>query len=123
MEEAVGALESELPLYVLGGWGGVTKLIADALSGRWPNEFELEWQLQHNAPLVELKTACEIAGAQRELDQEFARARKALDGVLDDARWPDNGLSVEENRTLFETESITEARRLLRKGLEFVRGN
>ena len=63
-----------MPLYVLGGWGGVTKLIADALSGRWPNEFELEWQLQHNAPLVELKTACEIAGAQRELDPVFARA-------------------------------------------------
>jgi hypothetical protein len=49
LEEVYLALESDIPIYLIGGFGGVAKKIANLLSGNIPKEFSIEHQSQNNS--------------------------------------------------------------------------
>lgn len=125
VEEVVGAIEAGRPVYVLGGWGGAARLIARVLrDGTLPPELTLDWQRRNHPKLKELEAACKEAGEADRVVMAFERAHETLvNAARGGEAWPDNGLSREENERLMSTESVTEARRLLRRGAHAVWGN
>ena len=115
LEEALLALRSGKPLYLIGGFGGCTRLIIDALKGSAPEAFTEAFQTQdpvykaiverYRADAAEKKTkAIDYAGELQFLES------KGAPGL-------DNGLSVDENEFLFASENLPEIVYLLLKGL------
>lgn len=113
LEEAYLALENEIPIYLIGGFGGVAKKIVDLLHGNTPKEFSAEYQSKNNG----FKTLYEYyktKGEEDEINYEKINSlfiEKGIDGL-------DNGLSVDENRKLFESKNIYEIITLIFKGIQ-----
>jgi hypothetical protein len=125
VEEAWRALQAGHPLYVVGGFGGAARLVADILENdELPRELdEATW---NNKPawnqlvatldsdpavaMLELpRTQMELAAAVRACGKPF---------LADDAaalKW--NGLTLDENRTLFRTRDTLTIASLVLKGL------
>lgn len=115
LEEALLALRSGRPLYLVGGFGGCTRLIIEALKGRLPDAFTEAFQIKdpvykaivelYRAEAAEKKTtAIDYAG-----ELQFLKS-KGVAGL-------DNGLSVDENEFLFTSENLPEIVYLLLRGL------
>jgi hypothetical protein len=123
-EEALVTLQLRRPIYILGGFGGATEILANSIlaSGNdRPQELTLEWHKQRNASLLKLidsasqfTAPANLAGLERSLDALFAfvlQARADLSGTLQ------TGLSEQETRELLTTSNISNAIHLVRKGL------
>lgn len=123
-EEALVTLENRRPLYILGGFGGASEVLANALlttgSDR-PAELTLGWLSSRNS---ELPTLLQIAD-QTELPSEARSTSVMLDALFafaESARSNpsavlNTGLDDEETHELLTTRSITTAVNLVRKGL------
>jgi len=133
-EEALLAWERDppLPVYILGGFGGAARALAEALLAHPdhdPRLFTLEHHRQRTAKLRPL-----LFHHQRDADpsrhglpdrrydalqQTLARLRDNARDRADDDAWPglDNGLSLEENRRLMLSGDLTEVEGLLLRGL------
>lgn len=124
-EEALLSLESRSPIYLLGGFGGATEALAEALlaapSAAKPDALREAWQRQNTPLLARLQDACasnphpasvrktsELLSA---LDAAISKAQGNLDKALN------NGLSLTENETLLTTRDMREALGLVHKGL------
>ena len=116
LEEALLALRSNKPVYLIGGFGGCTRLIVDTVKGGTPEAFTEAFQ-QRQDPLYEglaaryqdassqgRTTAIDYAG-----ELEYLRQR-GVGGL-------NNGLSEAENEVLFVSRSLPEIVYLLLKGL------
>ena len=115
LEEALMALRSGQPLYLIGGFGGCTRLIIEALKGSVPDAFAEAFQTKdpvykaiaerYRADAADKKTnVIDYAG-----ELQFLKS-KGVAGL-------DNGLSVEENEFLFTGENLPEIVYLLLRGL------
>ena len=115
LEEALLALRSGRPLYLIGGFGGCTRLIIEALKGGLPDAFTEAFQIKdpvykaivdrYRTDAAEKKTtAIDYAG-----ELQFLKS-KGVAGL-------DNGLSVDENEVLFTSENLPEIVYLLLRGL------
>ena len=114
-EEALLAIRSGKPLYFIGGFGGCTRFLVDALRGGTPDAFSEAFQRQdplyeaidqrYRADAADSKTTpIDYAG-----ELKFLQA-KGTGGL-------NNGLSPNENEILFTSKNLPEIVHLLLKGL------
>lgn len=110
LEEAMMALAHKQPLYVVGAFGGASAMIGELL-GLSTARVDLEQQHQEekdwaiNGKLVNAVERNSTTFRPAEHQNLPLTARSAIDFVASHAiggsTWPDNGLTVEENRQLF----------------------
>jgi hypothetical protein len=104
LEEAYYTLKAKKPLYLVGGFGGATKLIIDLKKGEEVEELTLIWQKNHNENLRTLLDN----GVIVDYDEVISTVR---DAELN------NGLTKIENEILFTSKSIEEIIFYIMKGL------
>jgi hypothetical protein len=123
-EEALVTLERQRPLYVLGGFGGASEVLAKALLGEGPGrpmELTLDWHTARSPMLSRLEELTRRfamppgtrTGAQLldDLFQRIEQARANLGATLN------TGLDEVETRELLTTRDMGRAVQLVRKGL------
>ncbi len=111
LEEAFLAIEAERPIYLIGAYGGSTRLVIDALEGR--RRDELTWDYHRKMPHSEaVRDLYRRRGQQWvEIDDVADRLRaRGMDGLR-------NGLTAEENRELANTRSTERMIELILRGL------
>lgn len=111
LEEIIIAIEMKCPLFLLGGFGGVTASVCKLIqNGIPPEELTQDWQIQNNAGYKELLDFCSSRDSKYSVDYNLiAKIIKSAD--------LNNGLSKEDNCRLFTTPFIDEALNLIFKGL------
>jgi hypothetical protein len=123
-EEALVTLALQRPVYLLGGFGGATGVLADAIlkPGARPEELTLSWHKKHNPSLRPLLNTLSKRGAPPQFvppkdqhDSLFSWIQKAR---VKPAEVLKTGLSDDDTRTMISTRSVTTAVRLVRQGLE-----
>lgn len=117
LEEIIIALDLKKPIYLLGGFGGVTSSVCKLLQDNYiPKELTYEWQADNNEGYNELLEYSVHRASEYSVDYnsivEFIR-----DADLN------NGLSGEDNVTLFSTPFIDEALKLVFKGIRNIISN
>ncbi len=124
-EEVLLSLEERSPLYLLGGFGGATEVLAEALlaepSAALPEALQEGWQRKNTLGLALLKGADGLPAASAGLRETSALLR-ALREAIQVARSQlatalNNGLDEEDNRRLLTTRDMREALGLVHKGL------
>lgn len=115
LEEALLGLRSGKPLFLVGGFGGCTRAIVDALKGGAPEVFTETFQVREPlyASLVERYRAATAENKTTAVDYageaDFLRSK----GV----RGLDNGLNDDENEILFSSKNLPEIVYLILRGL------
>ena len=124
-EEALVTLRKGRPLYILGGFGGASELLADAILDRGndrPPVLTLAWHRERNADLVKLLDSTRnlvpppnrFSSTEDLLDELFVLVKKARDNISGTLN---TGLSEEDTRELLRTQDVANAVRLVRTGL------
>jgi hypothetical protein len=112
LEEILIAIEFERPLFLLGGFGGITANVCNLIeSGVVPRELTQSWQIENNVGYKEL------LNKSSEMDSNYRPDFQMIEKKLSNANLR-NGLSEEENIKLFHTPFIEEALYLIFKGLK-----
>lgn len=112
LEEVLISLKQQQPVYLVGGFGGCARMIADVLHGN--DRDEMNWDFQKGAPHAEaMRKLYQTRGVNWWSYEEMTQFLKAsgIGGLS-------NGLSIEENEELFETIDIDRIVSLLLKGLQ-----
>lgn len=122
-EEALEQLRNQRPLYILGGFGGASALLAKAILGApggRPAEFTLAGT--KNAALTALQDGAtgfqlppNMPSVEQQLDDLFGFIERAR---VDPAATLRTGLDDNETRELLATCSVADAVRLTRKGMD-----
>jgi len=125
IEEALLALRAGMPLFLLGGFGGATATIIEALEGRRPEELTEEFQYSnelyeatahyYNNEILKRNLDLDPIDYGALLSTFHEKGGQGLKNALN------NGLTDDENRRLFVTEIREEAVRLVLKGLSNVK--
>jgi len=113
-EEALLGLGS--PLYLLGGFGGCTRDLIDALGGGRPERLTRDYQCErstHHKDYAPLDEEYNRRHPDAPIDYDALCAQFAQ-AVISGLR---NGLDEKENRILFETDDVDEMIALVLKGL------
>ena len=112
LEEIIIAIERKCPLFLLGGFGGVTASVCKLiLNETIPQELTQDWQVQNNSGYKELLDFCSSRGVQHSVNyMSLTKTLKSADF--------NNGLSYEDNKQLFTTPFIEEALHLIFKGMK-----
>ena len=111
VEEALLAIETGVPLFLLGGFGGAASAVARGLRGETPQELTLDFQLSHTDGYAELRTAAAEDGSVSSLEALNERLRNTEMGDLA------NGLTSEENTTLMDSDDVDTLVSLVVRGL------
>ncbi|MEX1027228.1 MAG: TIR domain-containing protein [Candidatus Paceibacterota bacterium] len=135
VEEAYLALREGLPLYLIGGFGGCTSAIIDAVEGKPPTDLTFDGQL-HLDERFRQQDPAQAKTSYRDRVEDFNRraanhsniepidydavlgcmASNGIAGLSEH-----NGLTPEENRRLFTTPHVAEIIYLVLKGLNQLR--
>jgi hypothetical protein len=116
LEEISLAVEMAKPVFLLGGFGGVTRSVCRLIAEKVvPEELSFAWQLKNNPGLAGMISFA----ASRGVDYE-RQYQRALD-ILMNAELR-NGLAAEENSRLFETPFADEVVHLVLKGMSHPKG-
>lgn len=116
LEEIILAIEKKRPLFLLGGFGGVTASVCKYLQNNTiPLELTLDWQIQNNSGYKELLDF--YSSREGNYSPDYSSLMKSL--KIENLK---NGLSLEDNYSLFKTPFIDEAVHLILKGLKSVYG-
>jgi SLOG cluster2 len=107
-EEAALAIRNGRAVYLLGGFGGCTQRIIEAVRGGYPREFTLEYHLKETDRYAELLSLLPQPVDYSGLVEMFQKT--GVHGLR-------NGLSAEENEVLFSTDDIDQIIALVLKGL------
>jgi hypothetical protein len=116
LEEALLALRSSKPLYLIGGFGGCTRCIVDALKGGTPEAFTEAFQAEDDPLYTAITERYRIDAADNKTTViDYAAELQFLQhtGVVG----LDNGLSADDNETLFTSKNLPEIVYLLLKGI------
>jgi len=116
-EEAYLALKDRTPVYLIGAFGGCTRAIIDAIKDKSPEEFRKNYQSQAPgyADFVEYYNR-EITNVEGGEPVNYPQLLNFFnEKTIGDLN---NGLTLEENRKLFETASVPEIIGLVLKGLK-----
>lgn len=112
LEEVLIAIEQKCPIFLLGGFGGITSSICNIIQYKTiPDELKLEWQINNNAGYKQLLELYE--NRKKKLSVNYDSISEILRNVE-----LNNGLNEEENYRLFNTKFIDEAIYLVLKGLK-----
>lgn len=113
LEEVLCSLQNNQPVYLVGGFGGCARLVADLLMGK--TRIEMDWEYHKDAPFApEMRTLFE----ERENVSwwDYSEINQFLkDGGIEALN---NGLTEQENIQLFQELDTFEIIRLLLKGLK-----
>lgn len=110
LEEILIASEKKLPIYLLGGFGGITQSVCKVLEKNQISEnLTAKWQMENNIGYRGLVEQYKHDG--EEINYEYM-VQKIKDINLN------NGLNEEENIRLFNTVYVDEAISLVLKGLQ-----
>lgn len=111
LEEIIIAIERRRPLFLLGGFGGVTSSVCKLiLNGTISQELTEDWQICNNPGYKDLLDFCSSR------DSKYSVDYRSLPGLIKSVDF-NNGLSTEDNHRLFITPFIDEALYLVFKGL------
>ena len=112
LEEIVIAVEKEKPLFLLGGFGGVTASVCEFIeTGVVPEKLTMEWQIHNNAGYKDVLDFALSRGSEYEVDYKFLMEKLTIGKLR-------NGLKPEENKRLFKTPFVDEALHLIFEGLK-----
>ena len=111
LEEIAISIQLEKPLFLLGGFGGVTRSVCRLIVEKEvPEELTLDWQREHNPGLADMLELSATRGF--DYAQQY---QEVMDTVMNaDLR---NGLTTEENARLFDTPFADEVIHLVLKGI------
>lgn len=119
LEEIIIALEKNKPLFLLGGFGGITSKVCDLiLHKKILDELTVEWQIDNNKGYKDLLNYA--SSRQYNYVDDYSSAINTL--TSSGISKLNNGLNEKENYRLFETPFIDEAVHLLLKGLKNLYG-
>ena len=110
LEEVKLAMKKEKPIFLLGGFGGITRRICELIATRKvPPELTYAWQAEHNMGYKELRSFYEDRG----------KTFPDYDTICETLKFENlrNGLTFEDNLRLFKTRYIDEAEYLILKGI------
>lgn len=111
LEEIAIAIKTKCPLFLMGGFGGITNSVCKLIQTKiLPEELTLDWQIQYNPGYKQLLDFC----ASRDL--QYSVNYNELIEVIKNADL-NNGLSKEDNDRLFVTPFMDEALNLIFKGI------
>lgn len=111
LEEFILATRMNKPVFLLGGFGGLTSSICSLItSGTIPDELKLDWQLLHNSGYSDLLDYYQVRKLDNPVDY-IEIASEILHSNLN------NGLDKSDNEKLFKTPFIEEAIHLVIKGI------
>lgn len=116
LEEAIMSLNSNIPTYFIGAFGGVTKNIIEALQGVKPNELTETWQRDSNPKYSEFIDFYNLIPKIEKID--YNRTLDFLNSYSLERLCKNNGLNKEDNIRLFETIHFPEIIFLVLKGLK-----
>lgn len=114
LEEFLIALELNKPIYLLGGFGGITQKIADSiLNKRIEDQLTEDWQIQNNVEYFSLQ---KIA-SKTQHGADYKRIEKIIISKEVEQLVNNTGLNISEYQKLMKTPFIDEAVHLILKGL------
>lgn len=114
LEEIFFAVQNIKPVYLLGGFGGISAKVCNFLkTGIKPNELTLEWQKENNTHYSELLDEYKKHGLSIDYSWIDKLSIKSLN----------NGLSQEDNLRLFDTPFPDEAVCLIAQGIRNIHNN
>lgn len=114
VEEAYYSFKANKPVYIIGGFGGAAKSLSKVICGELPNE--LTNKFQYNDEILQnfKKEYQEKASVPMDYDELIHFFKQFKLEVFSEL----NGLSINENLTLFESQNIHEIVFLIMKGLK-----
>lgn len=119
IEEAYQSLAAKKPIYILGGFGGAAKSLATVLQGGKPKELSNEFQYDTDF-LIEFRKYCQgKSSINTDYDYLVSFFQENPLELISEK----NGLSVDENKILFESTNIHELVFLIIKGLQNISRN
>lgn len=114
LEELLISVEQNIPVYLLGGFGGATSNICRSILDRkLSSELTEEWQFQNNAGPAAAQEIASVHGFKA----DYSRAEKLLEYQFFDDLMGKSGLSREEYLRLMESPFTEECCYLILKGL------
>lgn len=115
LEEIIIAVEMKRPLFLLGGFGGVTASVCKLMQNEKiiSQELTQDWQVQNNSGYKELLDFCSSRDVQYSVEYDSLFRSLKSENL-------NNGLSTEDNIVLFNTPFIDEALHLIFKGLKAI---
>jgi hypothetical protein len=107
LEEVLIAIAQKKPIYLLGGFGGVSKSLCELIkTSKVPEKLTKQWQIDNNNEYIELYDMLQTNAP----DYDNLANVISLESL-------NNGLTPEENESLFNTPYADDAIRLIFKGL------
>jgi len=116
LEEILITIEQNKPLYLLGGFAGVTSKVCRLLMGKPTKEITLNWQSKETSGYTELVKIINADNSNYNINYDNI-VKKITDYGLKRIS-NNNGLSESDNKRLFITPFIDEAIFLIFKGLK-----
>lgn len=113
IEEAYQSLKANKPIFLLGGFGGATKSLIRVITGDRPRELTNEFQYD-NEFLNEFRNFC---SAKSIINPDYVYLVDFFQHHNIEFISKQNGLSIEENKILFESTNINELVFLIIKGM------
>lgn len=119
LEEILISISLKKPLYLLGGFGGVTSTVCKCLENN-SIDFKLteDWQIQNNSGYKKLLDFATSRGSNYGTD--YNEIKKIFSEYKIDELSQINGLSSDDNIRLFNTPFVDEALHLILKGLQSI---
>lgn len=115
LEEIKIAIQKNKPIYLLGGFGGVTSDICHIIkTGRIPEKLTQEWQIYNNSGYKN------FLDYYQEKENIQLNIYKNLNKIFNEDAINNNGLTKEENFRLFTTPFIDEVIYLILKGIKTI---
>lgn len=121
LEESIFALQSDTPVYFMGIFGGVTSKIIEGLKGKKPQELTFEWQSSQNESYKEFVGYYNSKKSEDKID--YKASTQFLNEYTLERLSENNGLTVDENKRLFQTIHSSEIIFLIMKGLKIKLGS
>ncbi len=114
LEEFIISMKMKKPIYLLGGFGGITKkIVTSIINKELAPELTEEWQIQNNAGYASLQELAKNRG----FGADYIEVKNLIDSTNIEILTNNTGLTVQEYERLMITPFIDEAVHLILKGL------
>lgn len=115
LEEFILSIEENKPVYLLGGFGGITSKISNSIiNNSIEDELTLKWQIENNGQYADLQ---EIAGKNNH-NANYDNIKEIILSLSIEKLCKGTGLDIDEYSRLMRTPFIDEAVHLILKGLK-----
>ncbi|MDO7442668.1 TIR domain-containing protein [Acinetobacter baumannii] len=114
LEEFIISLKKQKPIYILGGFGGITSKIATSIFNKEPEpELTERWQIQNNIGYADLQSLATSKG----FGADYHEIENFIKSICIESLAHNVGLTTEDYQKLMFTPFIDEAIHLILKGL------